>query len=75
MPLRVCGYRCERDRTGKQFKRAAFGILDLRDGGEGEGRAITAEISDEFEVLQADGGRERIWCRQAFNSVRGSEKH
>ena len=41
----------ERNGTREQFEETAFGLLDARGGGEGEGGAAGCEIGDEVEVV------------------------
>ena len=59
-PLRVRGRVGERDGAGKQVERAALGILHPRGAGQGEDGLVAAEIADQLEVVEGDGGRRRI---------------
>ena len=53
-PLRMGVEFGERDGAGEQVERAAFGILHLDGGGQGEHRLVAAEIANEFEAVEPD---------------------
>ena len=61
----------EGDRAGEQLQRAAFGIVHLGRGGEGEGGGVRAEVAGEVEIVERDFGAGRetgVQQRQQANA-------